>query len=50
NGIGAGFVSWVVLNAFSGKAKNVHPLLWIVAVGFVLFFARGPLEAAFGVA
>ena len=47
NGIGAGFVSWVVVNALSGRAKAVHPLLWIVAVGFVLYFARGPIEALF---
>lgn len=50
NGIGAGFVSWIVLHAFSGKAKTIHPLLWVVGVGFVLFFARGPIEALFGVA
>lgn len=50
NGIGAGFVSWVLVQAVAGKAKTVHPLLWIVAAGFVLFFARGPVEAAFGVA
>ncbi|WP_298040251.1 NCS2 family permease [uncultured Microbacterium sp.] len=50
NGIGAGFVAWIVLHAFSGKAKTVHPLLWIVGIGFVLFFARGPLETVFGVA
>ena len=50
NGIGAGFVSWIVLHAFSGKAKSIHPLLWVVGVGFVLFFARGPIEALFGVA
>lgn len=49
NGIGAGFISWVVLHTFSGKAKQVHWLLWIVAAGFVLYFARGPIEAAFGV-
>ncbi|MFT4284105.1 MAG: NCS2 family permease [Protaetiibacter sp.] len=47
NGIGAGFVSWVVVNALSGKAKTIHPLLWVVAAGFVLYFARGPLEALF---
>ena len=47
NGIGAGFVSWVVVNALSGKAKTVHPLLWIVAAGFVIYFARGPIEALF---
>ncbi len=47
NGIGAGFVSWVVVNALSGKAKTIHPLLWVVAAGFVLYFARGPLEMLF---
>ena len=48
NGIGAGFVSWIVVNAFSGRAKTIHPLLWVVGVGFVLFFARGPIEALLG--
>ena len=48
NGIGAGFVSWVLLHAFSGKAKTISPLLWIVAAGFVIFFARGPIEMALG--
>lgn len=48
NGIGAGFVSWVLLHAFSGRAKTISPLLWIVAAGFVIFFARGPIEMALG--
>lgn len=48
NGIGAGFISWVVVNALSGRAKQVHPLLWVVAVGFVIFFARGPIQALLG--
>lgn len=50
NGIGAGFVSWVLVQAFSGRARTVSPLLWVVAAGFLLFFARGPIEALFGVA
>ncbi|MGL4257582.1 MAG: NCS2 family permease [Microbacterium sp.] len=45
NGIGAGFIAWVVVRSLSGKAKEISPLLWIVAAGFVLYFARGPLEA-----
>ncbi|KAA9146975.1 NCS2 family permease [Microbacterium lushaniae] len=48
NGIGAGFISWVVVNALSGRAKQVHPLLWVVAAGFVVFFARGPIQALIG--
>lgn len=49
NGIGAGFVSWLLVQSLSGKAKKISPLLWAVAAGFVLFFARGPIEALFGV-
>lgn len=48
NGIGAGFVSWVVIRSLSGKAREISPLLWVVAAGFVVFFARGPIEAALG--
>ncbi|MGV9194883.1 NCS2 family permease [Microbacterium sp. MC2] len=48
NGIGAGFISWVVVHALSGKAKTVSPLLWIVAAGFVIYFARGPIELLVG--
>jgi AGZA family xanthine/uracil permease-like MFS transporter len=45
NGIGAGFVSWVIIRSLSGKAREISPLLWVVAAGFVVFFARGPIEA-----
>jgi len=48
NGIGAGFVSWVLVQALSGKARKVSPLLWVVAVGFLIYFARGPIESLFG--
>ena len=47
NGIGAGFIAWVVLRSLSGKAREISPLLWIVALGFLVFFARGPIEALF---
>lgn len=48
NGIGAGFVSWALIHALSGKAKQIHWLMWVVAAGFVIFFARGPIEAILG--
>jgi AGZA family xanthine/uracil permease-like MFS transporter len=48
NGIGAGFIAWVVVRSLSGKAREISPLLWIVAAGFVLYFVRGPLEALLG--
>lgn len=47
NGIGAGFISYVFLAAVSGRAKTVHPLMWVVAVAFVGYFAVGPIEALF---
>lgn len=50
NGIGAGFVSYVVLTAATGRAREVHWLMWVVAVAFVGYFAVGPLQALFGVA
>jgi AGZA family xanthine/uracil permease-like MFS transporter len=48
NGIGAGFIAWVVVRSLSGKAKEISPLLWIVAAGFTIYFARGPVEALLG--
>ena len=47
NGIGAGFVSYVVIRAATGKARQVHPLMWVIAVAFVAYFAVGPIQAAF---
>ena len=49
NGIGAGFVSWVVVRSLSGKAREISPLLWVVAAGFLVYFVRGPIEVLFGV-
>ncbi|MCD2191423.1 NCS2 family permease [Actinomycetospora soli] len=48
NGIGVGFISWVVLHAATGRARTLHPLMWVVAVAFVAYFAVGPIRAAFG--
>jgi len=49
NGIGAGFVSYALIKVIKGKAREIHPLLWIVVVLFVLYFARGAIEIVFGV-
>ncbi|MFE3289714.1 NCS2 family permease [Rhodococcus sp. NPDC059234] len=46
NGIGVGFIAWVVIGAASGKAKKIHPLLWVVAALFVAYFAVGPITDA----
>src|SRR5262245_31925962 len=38
NGIGAGFVSYVVIKLVRGRAAAVHPLLYAAAAAFVLYF------------
>jgi AGZA family xanthine/uracil permease-like MFS transporter len=32
-----------------GKSAEVHPLLWVVAALFVVYFALNPLEQLLGV-
>lgn len=49
NGIGAGFVTYVLLRVLTGRAKSVHPLMWVVAAAFVVYFAVGPIRELFGV-
>lgn len=48
-GIGAGFVSYVILRAVRGKARDTHPLLWAVAVLFLVYFAIDPIKQLLGV-
>jgi adenine/guanine/hypoxanthine permease len=47
-GIGAGFVSYVVLKVAKGKTSVIHPLLWIVAALFVVWFAIDPVSGWLG--
>jgi AGZA family xanthine/uracil permease-like MFS transporter len=39
-GIGAGMVVWVMLQVIAGRAAQVHWLMWLVAIAFLLFFAQ----------
>ncbi|MEO5966024.1 MAG: NCS2 family permease [Candidatus Limnocylindrales bacterium] len=39
-GIGAGFVSWVLIKVVKGKAGEVHPLMWLVSILFLVFFLQ----------
>jgi AGZA family xanthine/uracil permease-like MFS transporter len=45
NGIGAGIISYVVLKLATGRAREIHPILYGVAALFLLYFLRGPLES-----
>jgi AGZA family xanthine/uracil permease-like MFS transporter len=47
-GIGAGFISYVLLMSATGRARRTHPLLWVVAVLFVAYFFLAPINRAVG--
>ncbi|MEU5715483.1 NCS2 family permease [Streptomyces sp. NPDC020403] len=49
NGIGAGFIAYVIIKACLGKAREVHWLLWGTAVLFLVYFAIDPLEQLLGI-
>lgn len=42
-GIGAGFLAYVFIKLVRGKAKEVHPLMYVVAALFVIYFVQGAL-------
>jgi AGZA family xanthine/uracil permease-like MFS transporter len=42
-GIGAGFLAYVLIKAVRGKLADVHPLMWVVAALFVVYFAIDPI-------
>ncbi len=48
-GIGAGFIAYVLIKAVRGKAGALHPLMWLVSVLFVLYFAIDPIKQLLGV-
>ncbi|MCL7423967.1 NCS2 family permease [Streptomyces sp. YS415] len=49
NGIGAGFIAYVVIKAVLGRAKEVHWLLWGTSALFLVYFAIDPIEQILGV-
>jgi AGZA family xanthine/uracil permease-like MFS transporter len=42
-GIGAGFIAYVLIKVVRGHARSVHPLMWVISLLFVLYFAIHPL-------
>ncbi len=39
-GIGAAFVTHVIVKIVRGKITEIHPLLWAVAIAFVIYFGQ----------
>ena len=38
-GIACGFLTYVILMIFKGKAKKVHPVMYVLALLFIIYFA-----------
>ena len=49
NGIGAGFLAYVLIKAFLGRWREPGLLLWIIAFLFLIYFAIDPVERLLGV-
>jgi adenine/guanine/hypoxanthine permease len=43
-GIGAGFISWVLLKVVRGKLGEIHPLMWVVSIAFLVYFANNWIQ------
>ncbi|MGI8535050.1 MAG: hypothetical protein ACR2K2_00865 [Mycobacteriales bacterium] len=39
-------MSYALLKATRGRAREVSPLLWVIAVLFLLYFGIDPIERA----
>jgi AGZA family xanthine/uracil permease-like MFS transporter len=42
-GIGAGFLSYVLIKVVLGKSRTVHPMMWLTAGLFLVYFLIAPL-------
>jgi adenine/guanine/hypoxanthine permease len=47
-GIGLGFISYVIIKLFHGKAKDIHPLMWVASIAFLMAFLQVPLLKLLG--
>ena len=47
DGIGIGFLAYVVVRASQGRARDVHPFMWIASVAFLLYFLVPFLQETF---
>lgn len=44
-GIGVGFIAHVVMQVSTGKLRKIHPLMWVVAGMFTIYFLLEPIQA-----
>jgi AGZA family xanthine/uracil permease-like MFS transporter len=48
-GIGAGFIAYTLIKVVRGNVRAIHPLMWVVTVLFVVYFAIDPVKQILGV-
>ena len=46
-GIGLGFISYVVIKCFHRKFSDIHPLMWVASIAFLLAFLQAPILGLF---
>ncbi len=49
DGIGAGFIAFVLIKLALGKVRQIHPLMWVASALFVVYFTLEPIQAALGI-
>jgi AGZA family xanthine/uracil permease-like MFS transporter len=42
-GIGTGFISYTIIKLINKESKDIHPLMYIVALLFIIFFSIDPI-------
>ena len=47
DGIGMGFLGYTVARTAWGRAREIHPFMWVASVLFVLYFAVPFLQDTF---
>lgn len=47
-GIGLGFIAYVLIKIFRGKVKDIHLLMWVASLAFLLVFLQEPIFKLFG--
>lgn len=44
DGIGMGFLVWVIIKIVKGKGREIHPLMWVTTAMFIIYFVLGPIQ------
>jgi len=49
DGIGVGFIAFIIVKLARGRVRDIHPLMWVVGALFVIYFTLDPIRALLGV-